>query len=189
MKKSLIVTLMILLICLIAAGSTLTWLFDTAEATNTFTVGKIDIELNEPAWSSSEVIKKLYPGAEIEKDPVVTVKSNSENCYVYVMIDNQLNDTVSDAVTMDIDSTHWIHVQTSGSKSLYRYFEIVNNNASDQKLEKVFTKVTVDTANVTESNISELDGKTILVKAYAHQSEATSGIDLNAKAATYFSMP
>ena len=88
------------------------------------------------------------------------------------MVDNQLNATLANAVTLNIHSD-WTVVGTPGNKTVYRYKAIVPLNGSDTVLTPVFTTVTVSTAVVTEENIDDLDGKTIVIKAYAHQSNAT----------------
>ena len=76
-----------------AVGGTLAWLTDkTNEVKNVFTVGNIDIELNETKDDF-----KMIPGYTIEKDPKVTVKAGSEKCYVFVDVDESasLNDYIT----------------------------------------------------------------------------------------------
>lgn len=187
MKKRLIIVVAIALVCVLAAGGTIAWLTASASVSNTFTVGKIDITLTEANWVNNS---KLYPGAEIVKDPKVTVKANSEDCYVYVMIDNQLNATLANAVSLDVQ-TDWtlIYSNTTGTKNVYRYTigtdDIVKMIASDRVL-PVFTQVKVSTTVVTEANIASLGGKTIEVKAYAHQANATTMAAADAAALTHF---
>lgn len=50
---------------------------------NTFTVGDINIELAETTGSTY----KIVPGTDIAKDPKVTVKANSEKCWLFVKVD------------------------------------------------------------------------------------------------------
>ncbi len=65
---------------------TFAWLYDKTESvTNTWTVGKVYIELKENA-----VNFELIPGESDDKDPTVTVETNSENCYVFVKIDEDM---------------------------------------------------------------------------------------------------
>jgi len=183
MKKTLIIAAALLTV-LIAAGATVAWLTASASVSNTFTVGKIAIALDESTWTQQS---KIYPGAEISKNPTVTVKANSEPCYVYVMVDNQLNDAVADAVSLDIGSD-WTSISTSGTKTVYRYNDIVPLSASDQALTPLFTKVTVDSTVVTEANIGLLDGKAIDIGAYAHQSNATTQAAADAEALAHFGL-
>ena len=70
-----------------AVGGTLAWLTDKTDSVkNTFTVGNIDIELNETKDDF-----KMIPGYTIEKDPKVTVKAGSEKSWVFVDIDEGNN--------------------------------------------------------------------------------------------------
>ena len=86
MKKKKIVSLC-LVIALVAVASlgTLAYFTDTDSATNTFTVGKVDIELDEPAWKGND--QTLMPGTKLDKDPTITVKKDSEDCYLFVRLD------------------------------------------------------------------------------------------------------
>lgn len=73
-KKAL--TLMILsltLIAVMAFGGTLAYFTDFDEVTNTFTMGKVNIELDEPNWDEDAGLD-LYPGNVRDKDPTVTAK-------------------------------------------------------------------------------------------------------------------
>ena len=64
------------------AGGTVAWLVSKpAPITNVFTVGNIKAELTE---TKKEF--KIVPGVDITKDPVATVKANSENCYLFVKL-------------------------------------------------------------------------------------------------------
>lgn len=76
-------------------SGTLAWLTDTTgKVENTFTTSGIDIDLTETfnAKSSDEKDdndiwkKQMVPGYVLDKDPVVTVKANSEKCYLFVKV-------------------------------------------------------------------------------------------------------
>jgi predicted ribosomally synthesized peptide with SipW-like signal peptide len=187
MRKSLITGILVSLIGLIAAGTTIAWLTSTAQASNTFTVGDINISLTESAWPNPEEAQSVYPGAIIDKNPVVTVDARSEDCFVYVVIDNGLNQAAPGAVELDLDEEHWVLVSESGSKKIYCYCDIIGSSGTDQNLSAVFTKVTVSSYVVTEANIALFDGKAIYVKAYAHQAGATTSTETDAKAIAFFS--
>lgn len=67
-----------------AVGGTLAWLTDQPTAlTNTFTVGNIDIDLDE----SANLDLKMIPGNTIAKDPYVTVAKGSEACWLFVKVE------------------------------------------------------------------------------------------------------
>ena len=171
MKKRLIVIVAVVLLCALAAGGTIAWLTASASLSNTFTVGSIAITLTEPSWVQSS---KLYPGAVIDKDPTVTVTANSEDCYVYAMVDNQLSGIVANAAVLNVHPD-WAAIRTSGTKTVYRYNGVVPQSTADRTL-----------TAVTEANIVSLGGGKIEIKAYAHQSNATTQADADAAALTHF---
>ena len=85
MKKSKIFTILISVICTIAisVGTTFALLIAfSGPVENTFTVGNVTIELNETTGGNYH----LLPGATLNKDPKVTVKSGSEDCWLFVKV-------------------------------------------------------------------------------------------------------
>ena len=87
-KKLLIAAVCLVAILTTAVVGTIAWLTDkTATVTNTFSPSTIDLELDE----SDDLVLKMVPGKTITKDPVVTVKKNSEACWLFVKID-KVND-------------------------------------------------------------------------------------------------
>ena len=87
MKKTLITILATVLVCCCVVGGTLAWLMDkTQTVTNTFTVGDIEITLEE-----TEATYKMVPGNDIAKDPKVTVEANSEACWLFVQVTESAN--------------------------------------------------------------------------------------------------
>lgn len=78
-------SIVLLMGCLI--GGTLAWLLDkTNPVKNVFTTSDIDIELEETTKDY-----EMVPGHTIDKDPFVTVKANSEACYVFVKVEKTAN--------------------------------------------------------------------------------------------------
>lgn len=66
-----------------AVGGTIAWLTATTEpVVNTFTYGKIKIELTETTGTEYKII----PGVNISKDPKVTVIGGSEACWLFVKV-------------------------------------------------------------------------------------------------------
>lgn len=66
-----------------AVGGTIAWLTATTDpVVNTFTYGKINIELTETTGAEYKII----PGVNISKDPKVTVKADSEACWLFVKV-------------------------------------------------------------------------------------------------------
>ncbi len=105
-KKTLIISIVAVLV--LAVGGILAYLTDTASVTNTFTVGNVDITLDEakvdtegkPLDANGQVVENvndvvrvtegneyhLVPGLTYVKDPTMTVKEGSEESYVRMVV-------------------------------------------------------------------------------------------------------
>ena len=68
----------------LAAGGTAAYLTDFETATNSFTVGKVDIDLDEPNWKPEDNTD-LVPTQVIRKDPYVANKGVNE-AFVYLEV-------------------------------------------------------------------------------------------------------
>ena len=169
--KKLVVAVVALSLALVTViGGTLAFLLDESNVvTNKFTYGKIEIVLTENNKADEDGLEftNVVPGDVLKKDPVVTVNAGSEACYVYVLIDNQLGD----AASYNIDTTKWIQVQdyTNVTKTLYRYYEVVNALQGAKDL-TVFTELTFK-SNLTSADLTNLKDKNVVITAYAYQAE------------------
>lgn len=88
----------VLLIGASVAGTMAYLTFQTNEVTNTFTIGKVEIKLDEAVvdketgaatsgrTETGNTAVRLIPGRSITKDPTVTVLKDSEDCYVRVKV-------------------------------------------------------------------------------------------------------
>lgn len=98
-KKTLALVLAVALVVGCSIGATLAWLTDKTDTVkNTFTPSNIDIELTETfnkdangddtndTWEG-----KMIPGYTLDKNPVVTVKAGSEDCYLFVKVEKSTN--------------------------------------------------------------------------------------------------
>ena len=106
MKKSPVkgIALALVLVLLLGCGigGTIAWLLDTTDpVVNTFTVGKVELTLTEsplnadgtygaPAEGTQNAYQ-LIPGKSYTKDPKVTVTENSEDCWLFVMFEEDVN--------------------------------------------------------------------------------------------------
>ena len=121
-KKTLALMLAVVLLVGVAAGSTLAWLTDqTAEVKNTFTVGTINIDLEE----SDDLDLKMIPGKTITKDPFVTVEEGSEASWLFVKVEKSSN--FDDFMTYEI-AADWIALE--GADGVY-YREVEATTAAD----------------------------------------------------------
>ena len=88
-KRVIAVLIAVVLIVGAVAGSTLAWFTDTTDpVVNTFTVGDINIDLDETTGEEY----KMIPGHDLTKDPFVTVLKDSEACYLFVKLTENLGE-------------------------------------------------------------------------------------------------
>lgn len=91
-SKALLLTLCAVLLVAASVLGTMAYLTSSAEVKNTFTVGKVEIKLDEtdvtnptgPRVTANSY--KLIPGTTYTKDPTVTVKAGSEESYVRMKV-------------------------------------------------------------------------------------------------------
>ena len=97
-----------------AVGGTIAWLTATTEpVVNTFTYGKIKIELTETTGTEYKII----PGVNISKDPKVTVKADSEACWLFVKVAEK-GTFVTDKVTYSI-ANGWMPLDATKHPGVY----------------------------------------------------------------------
>ena len=89
MKKKIVSLVLVAALAFTAlVGTTLAYFTDKTEtAKNTFTVGNVDIKLEEPAWPASgeKDAPEVYPGEALAKDPTVT-NIGKNPCFVRVKV-------------------------------------------------------------------------------------------------------
>ena len=168
---------MMVTICLIAVvgvGATLAYLTDTTETlTNTFTLGKTDIEIDEPEWEEPE---DIVPGQEIAKDPTVTVMAKSVDSYVFMSVSGI---DAMEAAGFEVGEFNaaWVKADDAeGKDGIYVYSDangpaVVAKSDEDQELPALFEKVTYKAEN-TETKGGEFN---LLVKAAAVQATGEEG--------------
>ena len=163
MKKKLTVSLAVLaLVACMAAGATLAWLTaKTSSVTNTFTYGDINITLDETTTSY-----KMVPGNTIAKDPKVTVKANSEACWLFVKVEK--SDNFDDFMTYGI-ADGWTAL--AGVDGVY-YREVTSSTTDTEYYVLSGNLVTVKDS-VTKEDFAGLKGTmpTLTFTAYACQKD------------------
>ena len=78
-RKILLLAAALLMVGVLAVGGTLAYFTDTDHATNVFTIGKIDITLEETFEPNS----LLIPNIDINKDVTITLEDGSVPAYVW----------------------------------------------------------------------------------------------------------
>lgn len=148
-----------------AIGGTVAWLTDkTTAVTNTFTYGDINIELTETTGEDYKII----PGKDINKDPKVTVKANSEACWLFVkvqeagtFVDGKVTYSIADGWTALTGQTDVYYREVSAATTDTEYYVLEGN------------KVTVSDT-LTKEDIQNITNPTLTFTAYAVQKD---GID------------
>lgn len=179
-QKAIIVSLLLAVIAAMTISPTLSWLSDTSDSVvNTFAGGAISIKLDEALVDTNgktvegdnaqRVLENSYkyiPGAVLDKDPTVTVLKGSEECYVFMCVDNELNDLF----TINYDTTSWLKVASNGNKTVYIYKSSINALMTDNDvvLNPIFTTITVS-QDLTSQDVEEIGQKTVTATAYAVQ--------------------
>ena len=182
MKKTLLVLCALALI----AGSvfgTLAYLTDSEAATNTFTVGKVGITLDEakvtpggkPVTPAARVQKNEYhllPGQTYTKDPTIHVSDDSEGCYLFVKVENGIQDIettdTSKTIAAQMKELHWKPI-AEGS-NIYIFAKEGNKYALYKGANvEVFKSFTIDGSTVDNTKLAAYKGKTVVVTAYAVQ--------------------
>ncbi len=117
MNKVLVIVLAVALLAMTIVAGTLAYLMMATESvTNTFTIGNVAIELVETkgTWNDTDKvweIGKIIPGQTAAKDPKITVGATSENCWVFVKIEQ--TEAAKNYITFS-PAADWEKVYTSG---------------------------------------------------------------------------
>ena len=161
-KRLLTSVIMIIVSMVFAAGATLALLASLAgPVENEFTIGNVRISLNETTGSDYSLI----PGKEIEKDPCVTVKGGSEDCWLYVKLtksgefDEHLSFALEDGWLHlnGVDGVYYRQVVKAGGDSLFPVLQGNIITVSDMLTEEKMRNIAV--------------APSLTVKAYAIQCE------------------
>ena len=165
--KTFVAMLALVLVIGCAVGGTVAWLTaQTEPVVNTFTCGNINIDLTETKPEDRQA--KIIPGVDIEKDPKVTVKANSEACWLFVEVKKE--GTFTNEVTYSIADGWMQDDDTKIPKNVYyREVNAVTDDISFSVLKD--NKINVS-ENLTKEEIKDIKDKpTLTFTAYAVQKE------------------
>lgn len=162
------------------AGGTVAWLVSKPDPiTNVFTVGDINAELTETAKTETTEFK-IVPGVDIAKDPVATVKANSEDCYLFVQLTEENWPTFTEAdnttrkVKYEIEDG-WIELESADG--VY-YREVTKNDTGDQAFHVLQDNQVTVSSTLTKENADAITGTPKLtVAVYAVQKEGMGSVD------------
>ncbi len=190
-KKSLIMKPLAVLLALTllvgcAVGGTIAWLTaTTGEVENTFTIGNINIKLEETKKDF-----KMVPGFTIDKDPVVTVLSGSEDCWVFIEVTEQGN--LDNFITYGIDSNTWTKLNGTAANNAEGVYYCKVTGALNQDVpvkvlgfsvgdktysQQVLVKDTVTKEMMDGLKVSGVTQPSLSFKAYAVQLYSSNGVE------------
>ncbi len=93
--KMFLVTFALSLMMFSIIGGSIAWLtMETEPVVNVFTYGDINITLEETTGDTY----KMTPGKVLEKDPKITVLAESEDCWLFVKIEESDSEKLSDYI-------------------------------------------------------------------------------------------
>ncbi len=183
--KILTAALALVLVVVVAIGATVAYLTSKPDAVvNTFTIGKIQITLDEKAVDEygDEIANtarrtantyKLIPGETYTKDPTVHVQPGSEKCYVFVKVEDGLATLRIEAATTIADqiaAKGWTALGNAYPGVYYQTVDAIADNGDVKDL-VVFEEFTItddaDLSGVVASG--ETNATSITVTAYAIQ--------------------
>ena len=174
-NSALKVALMSFAVCLMifsVIGGSLAWLMDVTDpVTNVFTYGDIDITLTETTGEKY----KMTPGKVLDKDPKVTVLADSEDCWLFVKIDESADKALADYIEYEIKEGWTALTDADGNPVAGVYYRSVDNNAENQEFYVLKdNKVTVK-GSVTKEMLEDLNEQnypSLTFTAYAVQRDA-----------------
>lgn len=188
MKKSKAILMVVCAMLLVAASimGTLAYLTSQASVTNTFSVGKVAITMDEKdvddstkdAERDTKNAYKLMPGHEYEKDPVIHVASTSEDCYLFVKVVNEIaaieekgteNAPATTTVAAQMTAKGWTVIDETNGIYVYGTNNAPTKVAANENV-TVFEKFVIDD-DVINTTLDNYNNKTIVVTAYAIQAD------------------
>ena len=185
-KKRVGILVCIAVLVLGTAGATMAYFTDSDQAVNTFTVGKVEITLDEADVNLdgtyvTDVDKRvdenkyhLIPGSEYVKDPTVHVVGGSEDCYLYVKVENGLDgiidDSNSNSIEDQMEANGWAQLKDNSGAAIAGIYCKEHTKSADIVDYIVFEEFKVDGETTKEELAGYGDGDAaIKVTAYAVQ--------------------
>jgi len=201
-SKALLLTLCAVLLITASVLGTMAYLTSKDAVNNTFTVGKVEITLDETkvktdgtAFDPAARVKAneyhLIPGHVYIKDPTVTIKEGSENSYIrmIVTINEQADlDAIFAPAGLNLTEVfggyvpeNWILFEEKeilDTRSYeFRYKETVAAPTADVVLPDLFNTITLP-GTVTGTQLATLDNLKIDVVAHAIQADGFATADV-----------
>ncbi|MBO5702781.1 MAG: hypothetical protein J6S71_10110 [Clostridia bacterium] len=168
--KALLLVMSALLLVVSTVFATMAYLTSSVKITNTFTVGNVTITMDETdvnAYGDSNGTRsangnqyKLIPGHRYIKDPIIHVVAGSEECYLFVKLEDGLADIQdADTIATQMVAAGWEKVSSATNVWVYTktatHTVDARNEAKDVPLFTYFKLLgTADVASYGSANIT-----------------------------------
>ena len=179
-KKIRRVALAVLLLAVFTVGGVLAYFTDGDTKTNEFTVGKISIDLIEPAWDASKALE-VTPKAELSKDP--HVKNDGQNdAFVFLTVEAPVENLVTAAdngtrqAAADIELFSYGYGSTAGVRDDWVLIGTYLKDASTHEYGQMIAR----------DGTVDLTGKEAIKRVYAYASTSGSAVNPTVLAADAF---
>lgn len=204
MKKSKVLLTLMCAVALVVTSvfGTLAYLQDAEKVVNTFTVGNVQIKLDEKDITKTDGTRTeegndyhLLPGHVYDKDPTVTVLEDSENSYVRMLVTVDYK-AAADEILEKYEYLDWFDFNANWTvngapvterytqdevemiKRTYefRYNTIVAKAEADTELPALFTQIEMP-GEITNEELATIAGLQIDVVAQAIQADGFANVD------------
>lgn len=188
MKKKVLSIVAVVLVLCCAIGGTLAWLTAKSDVVkNTFAPSDINITLTETPNTDTDNDGKadawkadMIPGFSYAKDPVVTVKDGSVDCYLFVKFEENGNPATYLTYTSTLTTTNgWTQGDGTNIPSNVWYRVV---KATDTT--KTWNLLAGDTIavkdTVTKDNMATAANAELVYTAYATQLYKSNGVEFTA---------
>ena len=177
--KALALALCAVLLVVSTVFVTMAFLTDRDSVTNTFTFGQVGISLDEADVDVNGKVEAggnrestegrvqgneyhLIPGHNYVKDPTIHVDDSSENCLLFVKLENGLKDIIaSETIEEQMQGYGWTLIDSTNN--IWAYNKVVAENDHIE----VFDEFTL----TDDAVVSNYGDATIIITAYAVQAD------------------
>lgn len=188
-NKALLLALCAVSLVTASVFGTMAYLTDKKTVTNTFTVGSVAITMDETdvdlaGQKDSDVrvqqnTYKLLPGHTYVKDPQIHVDPTSEDCYLFVKVENGIAAIEAADATVESQMTENGWVAVTGHDGVYVYVGTAAGASDPLAVSAkddidVFDEIKID-GSVDKTKLDQCKNANITVTAYAVQKDGFAG--------------
>lgn len=187
--KPMLIAMAVVLLLGCVTGGTLAWLTSTTDAVvNTFTTSDINITLAE----SENLDFKMIPGWTITKDPKVTVVDGSEDCWLFVKIEESASLDKYISYTVDagwaplkngetvIENVYCRKVLATATTKAFDVIGYMDPTTNEFTANKVLVNGSVTKTDMEALKATNAVQPTLTFTAYASQLYKSAGVEFSA---------